>query len=350
MKSLMWVIIPLFLANSFGQTTPKHVWTNEDVVTAPKNSIAQSALQISFPGKAWALQFEGTGFSVKANETQPDGRRYLLAENTANGMMLSAFLEQVPGTADMDGCQKGLRDKLATFSSLRPTDVQNGRMGDIVTLEYILLEVSGIPVHQKNVWGCLAKDNVYADIHLSKAPFNPKDQPLFDSLLGSAHITTEVITEKTNSQISSSSKSSKDYLTEGSKFYVAGQFANAIGPYQKALDLEKEDRKLDLSLWRVLLDNLAMAYGITGNLDSAEEVARYGITKDPEYPLFYFILADTYAERGDMDNTMKFLTTAFQYKQNVIPGEAMPDPRTDDSFKRFLSNDRFRKFLDSLGK
>ncbi len=114
----------------------------------------------------------------------------------------------------------------------------------------------------------------------------------------------------------------------GSKYFLDKQFDKAIGPYQKALDLEKSDRKLESRWWRMLIDNLGMAYGITGDLKSAEEVFRYGISKDPTYPLFYYNLACTYAERNDLDNTIQHLKTAFEYKQNVNPGEQMPDPKT----------------------
>lgn len=40
---------------------------------------------------------------------------------------------------------------------------------------------------------------------------------------------------------------------------------------------------------------------------------------------------------------MKNLRLALQYKANVIPGEVLPDPVKDDSFKRFLNNDEFKK-------
>jgi Tfp pilus assembly protein PilF len=80
---------------------------------------------------------------------------------------------------------------------------------------------------------------------------------------------------------------------------------------------EKKEQKLDTSQWRVLIDNLAMAYGITGKLTAAEEVLRHGLSKDPTYPMFYFITADLHAERNDFSNTMKNLRLALKYKSNV---------------------------------
>jgi hypothetical protein len=303
----------------------------------------QSSLKISLPGKPWALQIDAKGFTVDANETKPDGRRYFRATNKATGIVISATMEQTRETPSIEGCQQSFRDRLSSLSTLKPVDVERGRAGDIATLEFILAEVNGIPIRQKNVFGCLVKENVFVDIHLSKVQFAPRDQSLFTSILGAVHFTSENVAVPASMELTS-----KDYLGEGSKYYMAGQYEKAIAPYRKALDLERKDRKLELSLWRVLVDNMAIASGITGDLASAEEVVRYGLSKDPEYPLFHYILANVYAEKNDLDNTIKSLTTALKYRQNAIPGEKFPDPRLDDSFKRFLNNDRFRKLLDSF--
>jgi len=64
--------------------------------------------------------------------------------------------------------------------------------------------------------------------------------------------------------------------------------------------------------------------------------------------MFYYNLACVAAERKDMNKAMGFLGKAFARKANSIPGEGMPDPRQDDSFKRFMSNDQFRNFADPL--
>src|SRR5580692_6600899 len=89
-------------------------------------------------------------------------------------------------------------------------------------------------------------------------------------------------------------------------YFLRQEYGKAIGPYQKALDQEKTTPKLDVPKWRILIDNLATAYGINGKLDPADEILKYGISKDPNYPMFYFLMADSSAERNDFDNTMKF--------------------------------------------
>ncbi|MDX6406005.1 MAG: hypothetical protein QOH70_3460 [Blastocatellia bacterium] len=130
-----------------------------------------------------------------------------------------------------------------------------------------------------------------------------------------------------------------EYLRQGSAFYLEHDFKRAIPPYQKAVDLEKEKPTLDKTLWRVLVDNLGMAYGISGDLKKAKETFEYGLSKDPKYPMFHYNMACTYAEMNDVDKAIIYLKQAFEYKENMIKGEPMPDPRTDSSFERFLNND-----------
>ena len=76
-------------------------------------------------------------------------------------------------------------------------------------------------------------------------------------------------------------KTSFDYAREGSAFYLEGDYKRAIPPYQKALDLEKKERKLRREIWILVVDNLGMAYGITGVIKSSQEVFRYGISQEP---------------------------------------------------------------------
>ena len=152
---------------------------------------------------------------------------------------------------------------------------------------------------------------------------------------------------QTNTQ-QPAAKTSLEYMREGSAFYRRGDYQKAVEPYQKALDLEKAQPKLDKTMWRVLVDNLAMSYGISGNLPKAKETLEYGLSKDPDYPMFYYLMANTYAEMNDEDNAIAYLKRAFERKENVIAGESIPDPATDDSFQRFMKSEKFLKALDEM--
>lgn len=139
-------------------------------------------------------------------------------------------------------------------------------------------------------------------------------------------------------------------IEQGSRFFLDGDFKRAIPPYQRALDREKENRSLGEALWRVLVDNLGMAYGISGDLKKAKETLEYGLSKDPKYAMFHYNMACTYAEMKDVDKTIFYLQQAFQYKQNMIKGERFPDPWTDDSFQRFMNNEKFVNALKELSR
>lgn len=152
----------------------------------------------------------------------------------------------------------------------------------------------------------------------------------------------------TGFQNQNTSSAALELVREGSYYYQKHDFERAIGPYQKALDLEKENRTLDKTIWKVLVDNLGMAYGITGDLEKAKDTFKYGISKDPDYPLFYYNMACTYGELKDMDNAIKYLELAFDRQENMIPGEHMPNPATDSSFKDFMKDDKFKAALKGL--
>ena len=143
-----------------------------------------------------------------------------------------------------------------------------------------------------------------------------------------------------------SAKSSKEYVDEGNDLFRPKDYKKSIEPYKKAYDLEKQDRKLDKKWWFIMLDSLAIAYGITGDLTSSKEVMEYGISKEPKYPLFYYNLADSYGEQNDEANAIRNLRLAYKYKGNILEGEHIPEPTTDTSFKFLMKNESFRKAVD----
>jgi tetratricopeptide (TPR) repeat protein len=98
----------------------------------------------------------------------------------------------------------------------------------------------------------------------------------------------------------------------------------------------------------VLIDQLGMAYGISGDLARSKSVFEYGISKDPDYPMFYYNLACGYGEQNDKANALVFLRKAFDRKANSIKGERMPDPLSDDSFRNFVSDPAFVKEVKAM--
>src|SRR5262249_43337481 len=150
-------------------------------------------------------------------------------------------------------------------------NVARRESGEMQILEFTLPELDGVPTNQKNVLGCLTKDDVFVDIHISKVFYKPADQSTFDALLASFHF---VPMEVSDAPVVTGN--SMKLFQEGSRYFLAHQYREAIGPYRKAFEIEKSTPTIDKNLWRVLVDNLSISYGITHDLASARDVLTYG--------------------------------------------------------------------------
>jgi tetratricopeptide (TPR) repeat protein len=142
----------------------------------------------------------------------------------------------------------------------------------------------------------------------------------------------------------------RQYLRDGSRAFLSRDFRTAADLYARALELEKQRPILSRDQWRTLVDNLGMAYGISGQLEPARETFEYGLARDPEYPMFHYNLACAYAEMGQREAAIAELELAFRYRANLIEGEDMPDPRADSSFARYLLDAEFERALDRIAR
>ena len=104
---------------------------------------------------------------------------------------------------------------------------------------------------------CIAQDNVYADIHLSKAHYTTADAPLFQSILKNIRLQPEpskIIQAKLPAppriiQIyPPAPPNSRELLEIGNVLYRQNKFAQAISPYSNAFDLETAEPQLDRTL------------------------------------------------------------------------------------------------------
>ena len=318
-------------------------------VASPQDSKPQQSVNIAMTGKTWALVVDSPGFTVESQGPKPDGRQYLLANDHKRNVVLSITLEQSPEGADAKTCPDYLHSRAKSLAPFGPTNIKYTEIAQMPVLEYFIPQVQGMPVKQENFVACNAKEDVYVDIHLSKVLFQPSDTPVFVDILNTVRFAEKTAPSSDLPGSSSATKQdSMDYFREGSLHFLHHDYQGAIAPYQAALDLEEKQPRLSKNEWRVLVDNLGMAYGITGDLDHSEKIYQYGIGMDSTFPSFYYSMACVYASRGNMDQTMDYLRKAFSLKANVLPGESMPDPAKDDSFQRFMSNEKFRDFLKSL--
>ncbi len=327
------------------------LWTSSiGSVTAADSSAAEPRTLLSLPGKSWGVALGLASYDISINALKGDGRRYVMASHRDTGVNVSATLEPTRGPATAAGCIAHLEMLSKSPLARLGRDTKLTTTSALPSLEYTVQEFQGVKLAQRHVHLCYPKDNVYLDLHLSKVQFTPTDEAHFRAFLETVRIeSAPAASATTEPTAATANRSALALFKGGSEFYYQGNYQQAIELYQQALDLEKANPQLDRIAWRMLIDNLGIAFGISGKLAQARAIFEYGIHEDHTYPMFHYNLACTFAELNDRDHAMLSLRTAFQYRKNHNPGEpGLPDPRRDASFKRLMADDGFKKFLDRL--
>jgi hypothetical protein len=309
-------------------------------------------VQMAIPGVKGVLELD-VGPTTPETRVRPDGKEVQLrAFGRPDKLDITAFLQRVTFPASAEKCRDewwpGTKKGPFQRDNLQETALKDG----IARVEFVVPEFKGIKVRQKNLHAYLGGGDLCAEIHLSKIEFNPEDQRLFEDFLASVKLLPDALSTGDQSRNPSQSdvRGSSYYFGQGSKFYLQRNYPQAAEAYQQALDLEKQKRMLSKDYFRVLVDNLGMSYGISGKLPQAEATFEYGLTQDPEYPMFYYNLACTYGEMAKMNDALTQLGLAYKYKANVISGETLPDPLKDDSFRRFVGKEDFVRAVREMQK
>jgi|SRR5215813_3062012 len=291
----------------------------------------QGALELSVGSITWETRVRDDGI-----ETQ------MRAMDRPDHVVISAFLQKVEFSASAEKCRDdwwSATEKGYKSHGLKMEHMDKSSNGAIARVEFFVPEFQGKKVKQQILHAYLGSGNLCAEVHLSKINFAPDDQKLFEEVLKTVRLLpNEAATQAPD-------KSSFDYVAEGSKFYFQRNFSAAIGPYEKALAMEKQKRTLQRNVFIVLVDNLGYAYAVNGNIPKSMDTLRYGLSVEPEYPLFHYNLACGYGELTKLDESLEELRLAFKYRANMFPGERFPDPLKDSSFKKFLSD---KKFVDAI--
>lgn len=297
--------------------------------------------QVTIPGVRGVLHLD-VGPTRWEARVRPDGKEaQLRAMDRQDSVLITAFLQKVKFAASAEKCRDEWWPGTEKSAPIKPQYLQQSVRNRIAIVEFMVPEFRGASVHQKNVHAYLGDRDLCAEIHLSKVQFAPEDEMRFEAVLASVQLLPNELINESQGQ-----DEKAKYFAEASRLYLQQNYAEAAEQYQKALDLEKQKRTLSQSMFRVLVDNLGMSYGLTGNLSKAKETFEYGITQDPEYALFHYNMACTYGEMEKMDQALEQLGWAYKYRANMIPGEGpLPDPLKDDSFRKFVSD---KKFVDAV--
>jgi tetratricopeptide (TPR) repeat protein len=297
---------------------------------------------MSIPGVKGVLELE-VGPTPWETRVRPDGMEtQMQALARPDGLYITAFLQKVSFPASAEKCrsewwpgtEKGIKSNGFKIEGLHLST-----QGESALVEFAQPRFHGNTVNRKSMHAYYGARDLCAEVHISKVQFAAADQKLYNEVLA----TVKLLPEETAAAGGDPARgrAQMDEVAQASRFYIQHNYAAAAQHYQKALDMEKQKRSLDATMFRVVVDNLGMSYAFTGNLDKARDTFDYGVTQIPEYPLFHYNLACTYAEMDRLDDALGELRLAFKYKANTIPGEGFPDPMTDDSFRKFTKDPKF---------
>jgi tetratricopeptide (TPR) repeat protein len=295
-----------------------------------------ASVSLSLPELPWSLEITTSGFVVEEREIAPSGEAAKLqAVNEAAGLIMSAFLEKAPEKGDSKACREHYWNR-AKQSPVKKEQILTRESGPLAVVEYIVPDLLGKGGSQRNLNAYLAEGDYWMDVHLSTTRDTAgKEEPLQlilkDIRINHAYVPT-----------------ASDRFDFGNVYYQQKNYKRAATQYEKALDLEKQKPSLPRNLWLVLVDQAGMSYGISGDLTKSQHLYEWAVTKEPEYPMFYYNLACSFAEMGNQDKAIENLQLAHKHKSNSLPGESVPNPRTDSSFVKYINSPQFKAALDKM--
>lgn len=117
-----------------------------------------------------------------------------------------------------------------------------------------------------------------------------------------------------------------------------------------AYEKEKRMPSLKKELRIALVENYANFLRLKGDYQKAFEVLSYGLEKDPNYPMYYWVKARILADLGDEEGTLTMLKMAVGNRKNLLSGEKLPDPRKDDAFNLLALKESFRVKITEIFK
>lgn len=288
--------------------------------------------QVSLSYIDWAIEFDSKGFKLEDSGILNDGdTEYIMAANDETGVVISIYIEKEKKENYTSFDYRDFFIKKMGANTFR--DFLTREHGEMAISEYMSPKMEDIDLKQKHLNALMVKGHFWIDIHLSKVNFEDDDMKLFHSVLDSINFVEKEI-----------SLPMKAFM-QGNLHFSKKNYEEAIKYYTTCLEMEMENQTLQGFGIIMILDNLGMAYGISGNLKMAKETLELGLSIYPEFPMFHYNLACTHAEMDDLNGTISYLKNCYKYRDNMLHGETLPDPRTDDSFERFLSSKKFQKVI-----
>jgi hypothetical protein len=302
--------------------------------------------KLALPEHRGQLSWSADGFKIIQSSAKPNGRELGIRGKDESGRLtflgfLFLFPEQAPLTSATcrDGVMEPEKKSDANLKILATSDSTRPGGPPVSLVSYTTRGNKGKTVYM--VRGFTGTDDICGDLEFySDTPITADDASLKKAFA------SYYFDENYSPQVN-------DVFIYAQVLYQAHMYKAAAPIFEIALAKLRE--KPDTAFMRdakttrrVLTDQAGISYGMSGDIPKARSLFEKAIAEDPDYPMYYYNLACADAEDKNLVGAKQHLQEAFARKANVLPGEAMPDPMTDDSFLPYRDNKEFWAFLKSL--
>ena len=317
------------------------------------NSLAQAqepakTFRLALPDKDWSVDFTNTDYDPPSEEITNNRYVALFTERDPRVKLRMLAVTMEPAKKVVDAI--GLRDLTRKdLSKTNASSVKSLEHNSTPLLKYSmdssrLLGDYGRDLINQRVSAYFVHDNTWITVAISGNGLDKRDDEYFYSLIDSIRFVN-----------TADPKTSFDYYHRGKPHYLQRQYAKAIDSYATALTIEQKTQSISDTEFRILLTELADAYGAVKKSEEFKQVLDYAVTRFPSYYVFKWGLARYYANQNDLDQTLSALEKAFAEhpKSPRMPGlvsETAPDPLRDPAFARYKKDERFLKAVKEMQK
>jgi tetratricopeptide (TPR) repeat protein len=298
----------------------------------------QQDYTFSLPTHPGRLHLEAPTFKIVEASAKPDGNEFgLRGQNPDASVSLLVFLFRIPEEAPLTSAK--CRDSMLSHAQRADPSIH-------IQLEKVL-PAGNVPLalaqyfenarQQHVVRTFVAQGDLCSDIEFSSTQEVTADMADIKAILASVTFDPDA------------KPSFREVFAYATVLFDHKMVKAAAPIYEQSLSLLPPDEAA--AKWRrISTDQAVMAYGMSGDIAKSRSLLATAIRVDPQYPMNYYNLACADAEEGDVSGARLHLQQSFARRENVIPGESLPDPTQDDSIRKLRNDKSFWLFVESLQK
>ena len=297
--------------------------------------------RVEVPGVTGVLEIEVGATSWRLDFLPEDKWTMLQARQRPDQVSISALLRQVTFAAGAEACKKEMWPQVQKSLGGRIENLQENFTGGFARAEF---NSSGAEGTSRNLYAYLGSRDLCVQVNLAKARFGPDDHKTFEQILAGVRLLPDESGLKVPGQAQETSSS---LMAQGDEAREQSNYAAAARYYERAFALERPNRTLENDMFLELVSHLGFAYRMNGNLAKAKDTLEYGLSQNPDYPIFHYDMACVYAQMGRVDESVGQLRTAYQHRAKVAPTQLPANPAEDSCFQKIAADP---KFVDAVQK